>query len=453
MRFTSTILLRMVEGAVSIVLFILLLSVTSCGRTAEERSHILKVYNWADYIDEDVLAEFPKWYKEQTGEDIRVIYQVFDINEIMLTKIERGKEDFDLVCPSEYIIERMLKKDLLLPIDQNFGKTPNYLHNLSPYIREELNKLSQPGKKTTDYVAAYMWGTAGILYNKAFVSSEDVQSWGSLWDPKFAGKILMKDSYRDAYGTAIIYAHAKELADGSVTVEQLMNNSTPEAMVLAEDYLKRLKPNIAGWEADFGKEMMTKNKAWLNLTWSGDAVWAQKEAELVGVKLDYEVPREGSNIWFDGWVIPKYARNVKAASYFIDYLCRPDVALRNMDAIGYVSAVATPEILEAKIDSSYTKPSDLSYFFGEGAESIYINPIQYPDRKIVERCAMIRDFGPETDKVLEMWSRVKGDNLGTGIVMLIFVVFGLLFVWVVYHKVVKYKHRQKGKSRRKKRWL
>lgn len=453
MRFTSTILLRMVKGAVFIVLFILLLSVTSCGRTAEERSHILKVYNWADYIDEDVLAEFPKWYKEQTGEDIRVIYQVFDINEIMLTKIERGKEDFDLVCPSEYIIERMLKKDLLLPIDQNFGKTPNYLHNLSPYIREELNKLSQPGKKTTDYVAAYMWGTAGILYNKAFVSSEDVQSWGSLWNPKFAGKILMKDSYRDAYGTAIIYAHAKELADGSVTVEQLMNNSTPEAMVLAEDYLKRLKPNIAGWEADFGKEMMTKNKAWLNLTWSGDAVWAQKEAELVGVKLDYEVPREGSNIWFDGWVIPKYARNVKAASYFIDYLCRPDVALRNMDAIGYVSAVATPEILEAKIDSSYTKPSDLSYFFGEGAESIYINPIQYPDRKIVERCAMIRDFGPETDKVLEMWSRVKGDNLGTGIVMLIFVVFGLLFVWIVYHKVVKYKHRQKGKSRRKKRWL
>lgn len=92
-----------------------------CGRTDEQRSRILKVYNWADYIDEEVLAEFPEWYKEQTGEEIRIIYQVFDINEIMLTKIERGHEDFDVVCPSEYIIERMLKKDLLLPINRDFG--------------------------------------------------------------------------------------------------------------------------------------------------------------------------------------------------------------------------------------------------------------------------------------------------------------------------------------------
>ena len=425
----------------------------SCTRSEEKRSHILKIYNWADYIDEEVLSDFEVWYKEQTGEDVRVIYQVFDINEIMLTKIERGKEDFDLICPSEYIIERMLKKNLLLPIDRNFGKTPDYLDNVSPYIREQLNKLSQPGRKTTDYVVPYMWGTAGILYNRKYVAEEDVDSWGCLWDPKFKGKILMKDSYRDAYGTAIIYAHASELADGTVTVEELMNNSSDSAMVLAETYLKRLKPNIAGWEADFGKEMMTKDKAWLNLTWSGDAVWAKEEADLVGVDLDYVVPWEGSNIWFDGWAIPKYARNVKAASYFMDYLCRPDVALRNMEAIGYVSAVATPEILESKIDSSYTEFSDLSYFFGEGAERIPVNSIQYPDRSVVERCAMIRDFGPETDKALEMWSRVKGDNLSTGIVVLIFLVFGLLFVWVVYRKIMKYKHKQRRKSRRRGRWL
>ena len=122
----------------------LLTFMSSCNRTDEERSHILKVYNWADYIDEDVLAEFPAWYKEQTGEDIRIIYQVFDINEIMLTKIERGHEDFDLICPSEYIIERMLKKNLLVPIDRNFGKTPDYLDNVSPYIRGQLNKLKRP---------------------------------------------------------------------------------------------------------------------------------------------------------------------------------------------------------------------------------------------------------------------------------------------------------------------
>lgn len=139
-----------------------LFSLTGCYNT-EPRENVLKIYNWADYIDEDVLAEFPRWYKEQTGEDIRIVYQTFDINEIMLTKIERGHEDFDVVCPSEYIIERMLRKGLLLPIDTVFGKTPNYLHNESPYIREQLDKLSRSGHRASDYAIGYMWGTAGIL--------------------------------------------------------------------------------------------------------------------------------------------------------------------------------------------------------------------------------------------------------------------------------------------------
>ena len=432
-----------------IPLLLCILLLASCTGASEKRSRVLKVYNWADYIDEEVLAQFPAWYKEQTGEDIRIIYQVFDINEIMLTKIERGQEDFDLVCPSEYIIERMLKKDLLLPINRNFGKTPDYIPNISPYIQKELEKISQPGHHTNDYVVPYMWGTAGILYNKKFKTFEEVSSWGCLWDAVNRGKILMKDSYRDAYGTAIIYAHARQLADSTITVEQLMNDNSPESIALAEQYLKALKPNIAGWEADFGKEMMTKNKAWLNLTWSGDAVWAIDEAEAVGVDLDYVVPREGSNIWYDGWAIPKYARNVKAASYFINYLCQPDIALRNMDAIGYVSAVATPEIMEAKIDTTLEQFSDLSYFFGPGADSVQINPIQYPDRKVVERCAMIRDFGDSTELVLEMWSRVKGDNLNTGIVLLIFAVFGILFVWIVWKRISIYKQKKRHHRRRR----
>ena len=414
-----------------ISLFLCILLLASCSNSGEKRSRVLKVYNWADYIDEEVLTEFPAWYKEQTGEDIRIIYQVFDINEIMLTKIERGQEDFDLVCPSEYIIERMLKKNLLLPINRNFGKTPDYIPNISPYIQKELEKISQPGRHTNDYVVPYMWGTAGILYNKKFKTLEEVSSWGCLWDAVNRGKILMKDSYRDAYGTAIIY------------------DNSPEAIALAEQYLKDMKPNIAGWEADFGKEMMTKNKAWLNLTWSGDAVWAIEEAEAVDVDLDYVVPREGSNIWYDGWAIPKYARNVKAASYFINYLCQPDIALRNMDAIGYVSAVATPEIMEAKIDTTLEQFSDLSYFFGPGADSVQINPIQYPDRKVVERCAMIRDFGDRTELVLEMWSRVKGDNLNTGIVLLIFAVFGILFVWIVWKRISIYKQKKRHHRRRR----
>ena len=409
----------------------------SCRDSNKERSHILKIYNWADYIDEEVLAEFPAWYKQQTGEEIRIIYQVFDINEIMLTKIERGHEDFDVVCPSEYIIERMLKKNLLLPIDRHFGKTPNYLSNISAYIQKELNKTSQPERTTTDYAVPYMWGTAGILYNKNFINDAEASSWHCLWNTKNKGKILMKDSYRDAYGTAIIYAHAQQLAQKTVTVEQLMNDNSSEAIALAEQYLKAMKPNISGWEADFGKEMMTKNKTWLNLTWSGDAVWAIEEAAAVGVDLDYEVPQEGSKIWFDGWVIPKYARNVKAASYFINYLCQSEIAMRNMDAIGYVSAVATPEILESKIDTTLERFSDLSYFFGPEADSIQIDPVQYPDKKVVERCAMIRDFGDRTELVLEMWSRVKGDNL--------------LFVWLVYGKIRKYQQTKRHRRRRRKK--
>lgn len=431
---------------------LLLLALTGCYNSGEPRERVLKIYNWADYIGEGVLEDFQAYYKEQTGENIRIVYQTFDINEIMLTKIEKGHEDFDVVCPSEYIIERMLKKHLLLPIDTNFAHSPNYMNNVAPFIRKQINKLSQPGEKASRYAVCYMWGTAGILYNRAYVPDSVALSWDCLWNKKYAGKILMKDSYRDAYGTAVIYAHAKELKEGTVTVEELMNDYSPRAMELAEKYLKALKPNIAGWEADFGKEMMTKNKAWLNMTWSGDAIWAIEEANAVGVDLDYEVPEEGSNIWYDGWVIPKYARNPEAASYFINFMCRPDIALRNMDFCGYVSSIATPEILEEKIDTTLHYYSDLSYFFGPGADNVQIDKIQYPDRKVVERCAMIRDFGDKTKEVLDIWSRIKGDNLGVGITILIFVVVALMSGWMIYKRWQRYSRRkqQRRRSRRKK---
>ena len=121
------------------------LSFVGCNQS-EARKSILKVYNWADYIDEDLLSEFEEWYKEQTGEEVTVVYQLFDINEIMLAKIERGKEDFDVACPSEYIIERMLKSDLLLPLNKDFGSTPNYLGNVSPYIHDVFDKIDGGGK-------------------------------------------------------------------------------------------------------------------------------------------------------------------------------------------------------------------------------------------------------------------------------------------------------------------
>lgn len=429
-----------------------LLLLTGCYNSGEPRERVLKIYNWADYMGDSVLEDFQAYYKEQTGENIRIVYQTFDINEIMLTKIEKGHEDFDVVCPSEYIIERMLKKHLLLPIDTNFAHSPNYINNVAPFIRQQIDKLSQPGEEASRYAVCYMWGTAGVLYNRAYVPDSDALSWNCLWDKKYAGKILMKDSYRDAYGTAIIFAHARELEEGKVTVEELMNDYSPQTKELAEKYLKALKPNIAGWEADFGKEMMAKDKAYLNMTWSGDAIWAIEEAKAVGVDLDYAVPREGSNIWYDGWVIPKYAKNPRAASYFINFMCRPDIALRNMDYCGYVSSIGAPEVMEAKIDTTLDYYADLSYFFGPDADSIQINKIQYPDRTVVERCAMIRDFGDKTKEVLDIWSRIKGDNLGVGITILIFVAVVLMSGWMIYKRWQRYSRLklQRRRNRRKK---
>ncbi len=428
---------------------VLLLS--GCYNSEASRDKILKIYNWADYIGENVLEDFQTYYKEQTGEDIHIVYQTFDINEIMLTKIEKGHEDFDVVCPSEYIIERMLKKDLLLPIDTNFAHSPDYIQNVSPFIRDQIDKLSQWGKSANRYAVCYMWGTAGLLYNRAYVTDSDASSWSCLWDRKYAGKILMKDSYRDAYGTAIIYAHSQELENGSITVEDLMNDYSPSAMKIVEKYLKDLKPNIAGWEADFGKEMMTKEKAYLNMTWSGDAIWAIEEAKSVGVDLDYVVPKEGSNIWYDGWVIPKYSKNPKAASYFINFMCRSDIALRNMDFCGYVSSIATPEIMEEKIDTTLDYYVDLSYFFGPDADSIQIDRVQYPDKEVIERCAMIRDFGDKTKEVLDIWSRIKGDNLGVGITILIFVIIIAMSGWMIYKKWQRYKRKKQQRRRHKRR--
>ena len=419
---------------------------------AADREHTLKIYNWADYIDEDVLSEFADWYYEQTGEEVEVIYQLFDVNEIMLAKIERGKEDFDVVCPSEYIIERMLRHDLLLPIDKDFGDTPNYIdNNISPYIIERFNMIDGSGKNANDYSVGYMWGTTGLLYNTKYITAEQAASWSVLHNPALRNKIFIKDAFRDVYGPILVYLKREAIDRGEVTLDEVMYDASDESIALVEQFLKTAKnlDLIAGWEADFGKEMMTKEKAYINLTWSGDAVWAIEEATSVGVSLDYYVPDEGSNVWFDGWVIPKYAKNIKAARYFINYMCRSDIALRNMDAIGYVSAVATPEVLEAKCDDSLDYYTDVSYFFGEGAERVKIDAVQYPDRSVIERCAMMHDSGARTEQMLEMWTRVKGEVVKPWVLIVIVVTMLLLLIFGIRRKVLQYRRRSRRYYRRK----
>lgn len=422
-----------------------LAALVSCST---DRSKILKVYNWADYIDESQIAEFEQWYQEQTGEEVHVVYQTFDVNEAMLSKIEKGHEDYDVVCPSDYIIERMLRSDLLLPIDRDFGETPDYTQNVAPYINEMFTHIEGSGKNANDYAVAYMWGTIGLIYNPKFVTEEDVKTWDVVRDPRFKEKIYMKEAFRDVYTTLNIALHKDAIDAGETTIDELCLDTSDESIALVENFLNECKPNIAGYEADFGKEYMTQEKGWMNFSWSGDAAWAIKEAKEVGVDLRYAIPEEASIVWFDGWVIPKYAQNVKAARYFINFLCRPEMALRNMDEIGYVSAIGGSDILAAKQDSTAFAPEDATYFFGEEGKGVCIDPVQYPTDEIIARCGMLHDTGDRTANLQEMWSRVKGDN-ASGLTYIVIAAALLLIIGAaIYNKNKKNGHRKKSGSRR-----
>lgn len=428
------------------LILVQILLVLLCG-CKSDRSSVLKVYNWSNYIDEPVIGEFEKWYEEQTGEKIHVIYQTFDINETMLTKIEKGHEDFDVVCPSDYIIERMLNEDLLLPLDfEALPEGMNYIeNNRSPYVREVFSKIN-PNIDANDYSVAFMWGTTGILYNPAYVTDEEASTWEVIRNPKFAGKILIKDAPRDVYSPVLIHLKQDELASGAITLDDVMLDSSEESIAAVESYMKDVKKLVAGWEADFGKEQMTQNRAYLSLNWSGDAVWAIEEAAEVGVELRYAVPKEGSNVWFDGWVIPKYSRNVKAATYFIDFLCRPDIAIRNMEVTGYVSANGDKSLLESQIDESF-EPIDLSYFFGEGAESVCVDPVLYPDRSTIEKCALMHDWGQDSDRLIAMWSRVKGEN-ANGMTLIITGLAVVVIAFLAIRKIFFGKSRSRRHGRK-----
>ena len=431
------------------ILLALALAVALVG-CSEDRSHILKVYNWADYIDEDLLDEFEQWYEDETGEHVEIIYQTFDINETMLSKIELGHEDYDVVCPSDYIIERMLKNDLLLPLQKDFGDTPNYLDNIAPYIDETLGQIEENGRNARDYSVGYMWGTVGLIYNPKYIPDEEVLSWEVLRNPAYNGKVLMKDAFRDVYTAFLVALNRDALDSGEKTLETLTYDTSEESIALVENYLNSFRGSVCGWEADFGKEQMTKELAWINLSWSGDAQWAIDEAAAIGMDLSYAVPTDGSVIWFDGWVIPKYAKNVKAANYFINYMCKPENALRNMDMTGYVSAVGGSEVLESMSDPESYDSVDASYFFGEDADSVFVNPVMYPDRSIVERCGIMHDT--DTEALLKMWSRVKGDNASAWTYILICLVFaGLITLVILKYTRKAYRRRNRRHKYSKKR--
>lgn len=374
------------------------LSFVGCGESREET---LIIYNWEDYIDEDIFKEFEEYYYEQTGKKIVVDYQIFDLNETMLTKFIDGNGDYDLICPSDYAIEKLISLDLLAEID--YSNIPN-ISNIDEYTR---NKAHDPDNK---YSVPYFWGTVGVLYNADYVTEDDLSAgFGVLWNEKdnsaLSNTVLMKKSVRDAIVAAVAYANRDDLL--KLTVEErgakmaeLINLKDVSEIAKVKQALldMKAKSSWCGWEVDDGKDDIINGTMYLNLAWSGDALYAIEESDE---NLDYFVPEEGSNVWVDGWVIPKRAVNKTAAEMFINFCLSPEIAMKNMMAVGYTSSVSK-EALQASsgaIAILEENEYDSTEFFSD--------IVRYPTADILSRCAIMENF-PETlnDALSDMWIEV-----------------------------------------------
>lgn len=431
----------------------------------------LKVANWEDYIDESVLEEFETQMSEKYGKTVTVQYNTFGTNENLYNdlKIANGYL-YDVICPSDYMIEKMAKEGMLKELSLTSGG--NYDLYASDYIKGIFeNKIKWNDKTLADYAVCYMWGTMGYVYNPKNVSHEDMKDWTSLWDAKYKGRSTIKDSVRDSYFVGIAYAKEEELlklkadydaktitADAyNAELTKIFNDTSEETVKEVQKALTALKKNIFGFEVDSGKNDIASGTIDINFAWSGDAVYAMDEAEAVGVELYYSVPETGSNIWFDGWCIPKNAQQTELANDFINFMCDPEIAVRNMEYVGYTSGIAgdktfsidyydedSGELVETveysgvydwmvkTYELSETAGEgltevDLSYFFGDG-KVVYTDTVgrqfsaQYPDTATTTRCVVMNYFDDETnERINTMWENVKGVSFPAWAIILIVV--------------------------------
>ncbi|PYF06474.1 ABC transporter substrate-binding protein [Ureibacillus chungkukjangi] len=282
----------------------------------------ITVYNWGEYIDPELIDQFT----EETG--IKVIYETFDSNEAMMTKVEQGGSAYDIAVPSEYMVEMMKEKNLLLPIDHS--KLPN-LQNIDPYF---LDLAFDPGN---EFTIPYFWGTVGIVYNPSLVADHlDFTSWEDLWDPSLKDKVFLVDGAREVIGM------------GLNSLGESLNAKDDALLRQATDKLITLSPNIKAIIGDEITPLMINDEATVALTWSGqaaDMMWENEE-------LDFAVPEEGSNLWFDSFVIPKTAANIDGAHAFINFMLDAEVSAQNNDYVGYSTPNAAamelmdPEVIE-----------------------------------------------------------------------------------------------------------
>ncbi len=336
-------------------------SLTACGSSSSGDAGKLYVYNWGEYIDEEVIEEF----EEETG--IKVVYDMFETNEIMYAKLAQDTSQYDVVCPSDYMIQKLIEKNMIQPL--NFDNIPN-----SKNIGEQYYKSSETFDPGNKYSVPYCWGTVGILYNKTMVD-EPVNSWDILWNEKYAGQILMQDSVRDAYMVALIKNGFSQ------------NTKDPSEIAKATEDLIAQKPLVQAYVIDQVRDKMIGDEAALGVIYSGEAIYTARE----NPNLEYVVPDEGSNVWIDSWVITKGSKNVSNAEKWIDFMCRGDIALKNFEYITY----STPNTeAQASIEDEDIKNSKVAF---PDLSTMKVEAYQY--------------LGEDGDKLYaDEWMKVKSSN-------------------------------------------
>lgn len=470
---------------------LLLLSPTilSCSTRSKEYTY-LKVLNSEDYIykhdaekgfnNPDLTKQFED-YMLSKGQKVKVVYDTFDTMENMFNTLKTGKTQYDLVCASEYMVQKLYKQEepLIQPLD--FNKIPNYKNYESPFIKKELESIKLGDKTLNDFSVCYMWGTLGIIYNPKFEiykSREltekifnDIKSYNILWDSNYKKTISIKDSMRDTYAIGLIHKYQDELNKASKEDRQKIFDRGGED---DPDYIKhineikdeilKLRENIFGFEVDSGKEDIVTGKIGIDTAWSGDAVYSINQSQKEqNINLYYSLPDEGANLWFDCWSMQKDA-NQELSYEFLNFICDPKNAIQNMDYIGYTSSIASDEtfnyfndLYRNNAENVDPVPYDLSYFFSKdetefiiNANPSYINrqlSAQFPSKDYIDRLMIMKDYGTHNDDILKMWSEVKHEYLPTWAVIL-FIIEGVAIIGGITALIVT---KKLNKNRRKKR--
>lgn len=431
----------------------------------------LRVCNWEEYMDlgewdeeerielengvsilgeQPLYKEFEDWYRKTYGKEVRVEYSCFGTNEDLYNQLTLG-DTYDLVCPSEYMIMKLMAEGRLQPYSEAFYDRENeynyYINGVSPYIYRTLSENEINGECWSKYAAGYMWGITGVLYNPEKISAEEASTWMLFNNPAYGRQVTLKDNVRDSYFAALGALKSKLLTDDAFVSDACyheklgaeMNDVSPETIAAAERLLGEMIDNSYSLETDSGKADMITGKIVANYQWSGDAVYAMDQAQEDDFYLKFAVPQECTNLWFDGWVMLKDGidgdmQKQQAAEAFVNFLSRSDNAVRNMYYIGYTSSIAGGEgddTVFEYLNWCYGAEEEtdvieypVGYFFsGNNEDEAYVITAaaeqadrqlyaQYPSWEVLQRSAVMEYFDADTNKEInQMWINVRCFNI------------------------------------------